>query len=639
MFSQQKDSLKVNKLQEIVVLGKKANKQKKHTSIEAYMETSTKVNMIRRGNYAWEMSLNSMTSQRINTTIDGMQIFPACTDKMDPVTSYVEVVNMDELELNSGQKATEYGNVIGGGVNMKLKKPSYFGDGLKIDNYINYKSNSNYRSVATNIKYSLNDFFVRVNGVYKKTDNYKSGSGEEILYSQFQKTNIFLQFGYMFDENNKVEINYISDVARDVGYPSLPMDVSIAKADILSVSYFLKGEDTFFDSIETKIYANKIHHIMDDTQRPIVDIRMDMPGYSDTYGFYSKIKINRKRHKFLINTNSYYNKSFATMTMYPEDINEKDMFMFTWPVIRTFQAGVYISDNWDVNNNISLDLSLRNSLVKNNVNSEEGFNSLVIFDKNANKTRYLYLNSTSVGVLEQKENHSNYISFSYGERAPSVSEAYCFYLFNSYDGYDYIGNTNLKKEKSVDIQYKYSLKLKKYNLVFEASRFYIMDYIVGFIDENIDAMTISANGVRVYDNINFVNIYNFSLVQKLALNRFIAFDLSASYHKGIDNNDNNLPLISPFTYNMGLEISYKKTVTKIECLGNTTQNKYSSHFGENKTASYSVLNLNTSFKINTNYQVKLGIDNVLDKQYSTFSDWNNLERKGIDLYVKIKLIL
>ena len=70
------------------------------------------------------------------------------------------------------------------------------------------------------------------------------------------------------------------------------MDVSLAKAVIASVSYEYSNKERFIKSLETKIYANSITHVMDDTKRPNVPIHMDMPGWSDTYGFYIKSKAN-----------------------------------------------------------------------------------------------------------------------------------------------------------------------------------------------------------------------------------------------------------------------------------------------------------------------------------------------------------
>ena len=44
--------------------------------------------MVKRGSYAWEPLINGMATERTVITIDGMRIFGACTDKMDPITSY-----------------------------------------------------------------------------------------------------------------------------------------------------------------------------------------------------------------------------------------------------------------------------------------------------------------------------------------------------------------------------------------------------------------------------------------------------------------------------------------------------------------------------------------------------------------------
>ena len=56
-------------------------------SIDEHLRELSHVSLVRRGSYAWEPIVNSMATERVSTTIDGMKIFYACTDKMDPVTS------------------------------------------------------------------------------------------------------------------------------------------------------------------------------------------------------------------------------------------------------------------------------------------------------------------------------------------------------------------------------------------------------------------------------------------------------------------------------------------------------------------------------------------------------------------------
>src|SRR6218665_4029793 len=107
------DSLETVKLDEIIVIGHKPSlhlKQAKSlTSIEEYLSQSSKVNMIKRGAYACEPVINNMATERTVITIDGMRIFGACTDKMDPITSYVEVSNLAEATVASGQQASCHG--------------------------------------------------------------------------------------------------------------------------------------------------------------------------------------------------------------------------------------------------------------------------------------------------------------------------------------------------------------------------------------------------------------------------------------------------------------------------------------------------------------------------------------------------
>ncbi|MBR5643587.1 MAG: hypothetical protein IKW77_05335, partial [Salinivirgaceae bacterium] len=71
-------------------------------SIDEHIGNLRNVAMVRRGSYAWEPVVNNMPTERLSTTIDGMKIFYACTDKMDPVTSYVESGNLQTISLNSG---------------------------------------------------------------------------------------------------------------------------------------------------------------------------------------------------------------------------------------------------------------------------------------------------------------------------------------------------------------------------------------------------------------------------------------------------------------------------------------------------------------------------------------------------------
>lgn len=452
-------------LNEVVLVGRKTlsnfRQAKSLSSLDDFLESSQKISMIKRGNYAWEPSLNGMVSERLNVTIDGMQIFGACTDKMDPVTSYVDVSNLEKVTVSCGQQGTENGHAIGGGINMEIKKNEYDDKGFKMGIDNGFETNGNYKIFGLDAKYNSADFFIIADGILRKSENYDSGNGEEVLYSQFQKVNASLVTGYRLSEKHQLNANFIFDRATDVGYPALPMDVSLAEAYITSVSHTYTPKDTKLKSVETKLYFNTITHIMDDSKRPDVAIRMDMPGWSDTYGFYSKARYKLEKHDVNLNLNGFYNKSLAEMTMFSTIPSQPDMFMYTWPDIRTFYTGFFLSDKIKLNQKNNISFGTRIGFHQNEIAKQEGIESLEIFRPNVAKINNRVLKSFNTNYQLKLKKYELNTGVAYGERAPSVSEGYGFFLFNSFDNYDYIGNPDLENEKSYEANFTLKREFKK----------------------------------------------------------------------------------------------------------------------------------------------------------------------------------
>ena len=108
-FGQTKEKDSIIKLKEVVFADKFRKQQiqagvKLSCSVDEYLATSDNISFIKRGAYAWEPMLNNMNTERSSITIEGMHIFGACTDKMDPVTSYVETNNLSKIDIHSGQE-------------------------------------------------------------------------------------------------------------------------------------------------------------------------------------------------------------------------------------------------------------------------------------------------------------------------------------------------------------------------------------------------------------------------------------------------------------------------------------------------------------------------------------------------------
>lgn len=641
------DTIKIVNLNEIIVIGREdINSQKQVkplSSIDEYLEKSNKVTMIKRGNYAWEPTINNMVTERIVVTIDGMQIFGACTDKMDPITSYVDVSNLSEVHVKSGQQGSEYGSTIGGGIDLKLQNNGFEKESWVIGVDTGFESNGNEKVFSSEFNFSNNIFFTNSDVIFRKSDNYFAGGNKEVLFSQYEKYNISSVIGFKTSKNGAVMASIIYDKASDVGYPALTMDVSLAEALITSVSYEHKDLSEYINKWESKLYYNSITHVMDDTKRPSVPIHMDMPGWSDTFGFYSKMYMQKSMHKLLFNANAYYNNSLAEMTMYPNDPNENIMFMLTWPDVRTFNSGIFGEDILTIDENKKLKMNARLGYQHEKIASEFGLNSLKIFYPELDDTNNKFLINISAQYELNMQKINMLFGIGYGTRASSVTEAYGFYLYNSFDNFDYIGNPYLGNEKSIELNTGFNCTFNnKFRIGVDASLFYISDYIIGEIDPDLNEMTIGAQGVKVYTSLKYSTILNSNLTTSYKFAPSFTWTGYLGYNLGKDHEGNNLPLISPFNYKT--TIHYKKNLfdAEINLVGASDQNNYSSEYGEIMAEAYTVFNANLGYSAYFGSQklfVKTGIENIFDLYYSTYADWNNIPRMGRNVFINISYLI
>jgi iron complex outermembrane receptor protein len=636
------DTITPKDLKEVIVIGKKTQLYQKQSkplaSIDEYLQQSTKVDMIRRGSYAWEPMINSMTTERTLVTIDGMRVFGACTDKMDPITSYVEVSNLSEATIKSGQQGSCHGATIGGSIDLQRNRSGFSDLGWDASINTGFETNSQQKIIGSAVNYADNSFYVDTDFMFRDAENYTDGNGHEVLFSQFRKFNIAATSGFSLAENKLLEGSVIYDKATNVGYPALPMDVSLAQALITSLKFEYVPKSSQVTNWETKIYYNTITHKMDDTKRPSVPIHMDMPGWSDTFGFYSKVKGAFKNHHFIADLNSFYNRSVAEMTMYPTDSNEKLMFMYTWPDVKTFYSALFLEDNLALSGNSSLKFSGSLANHFNEVASELGLESLQIFYPNMKDSKNRILKSISSNYLFDENGFSYGFGLAYGERAPSVSEGYGFYLFNSFDQYDYIGNPELKNENSIEGNVSIGYKTQKWSAKMSSSYFHISNYIVGKPDRTLIPMTIGASGVKIYTALDYATIFNADLNLEYQFSTDLKWKGQLVYSCGQDFEDKNLPFISPLRYASSLDYRKGKFSSGIAVQGNTTQTQFSPFYGEDRTPAYAILNFDTGYSFafeEVKCNVKAGIENIFDTYYSTFSDWNNIPRKGRNFFLNV----
>lgn len=621
----------------------KSNKKKIETdmkmavSIDEFLASSDKISFIKRGAYAWEPLLNNMSTERSVVTIDGMRIFGACTDKMDPVTSYMESNTLSGIDIKSGQEGSSHGATIAGSIDLK-RKSTPFGLEKKWNGayQTGFEFNNKQFFNLGNISYSGNKLVMDGSISFRKAENYYDGNGTEVNHSQYNKFNTGIGIAYKTSPLSSVRVDAIFDMAKNVGFPALPMDLWLSRAMITSASYKQLFKEGLIKSWDTKAYFNTIEHYMDDTRRPENLVHMDMPGWSTTYGMVSSLNLKKERYTSAIELNMYNNTSIAEMRMYPQDRKNRTMFAYSWPWVTTRFAGLSMNNNWEISDKSNI--SLGGSLGLNyNESKYAEFNW--IFHPGAPQQKTRILPSLHAGYQFTQ----NYFSFSvgtgYGHRAPSVSEGYGYYIYNSFDRYDYIGNPDLKNEISYETNASAGFKNEKMSIEAKINYFYIQNYIIGKILSLGSPMNYQSVGVKAYTSLDHATLFNMSLNGSYSILPELHWKGTLTYARGRDDKRKNLPFIRPLSYLSSLHFTHHNFGVQTSVNGDFIQRNYSPEYGEDQTPAYAVWNLSVNYTFNINKLktiFQIGAENLLNRYYSTYADWGNIPRMGRNIYTSLK---
>lgn len=649
----QQDSLShsIVTLQEVIVQqdGKLHNAREKRQGADLQVPTDqlleriNGVNMIRRGNYAWEPTIRGLNAGQINVTISGMAIFGACTDRMDPASSYIEPNNLKSVAVNYGANNESYGSTIGGGFNFKLKQPSLNNEkrfsGLA---GLGFETNAHALQTLAALEYSDKNFAVRANGIFRKAGNYTAGGGNEIAFSQYAKWNGGVSAVYRMADHHFIYADYIQDEGWDIGYPALLMDVAFAKAKIASVAYRYQPHSIKLHHWETKIYFNTINHAMDDTKRPKdqVPIHMDMPGTSRTAGFYSEAQwALGNNHHLTARFNGYRNRLHAEMTMYPE--GAASMFMLTVPDAQRDVVGLDISDKVTVTEKMNVVGGVRMDYTGSSLYTAAGkqlFSGMHNGDLSRKALLYnIYLN----GLYRASEHTEIFAGAARAMRSATLQEMYGFYLFNRSDGYDYIGNPGLRNESSWNLNGGIRFRKAKVSLEGQAFAYFFQHYIAGIKAPDYSVMTPGANGVKRYGNISSALLHGAEIVVQVKPISVLTIKSSNTYTHGQDANDNALPLIPPFQSVNTIAAGWKGYRFSGELVFAAAQHHVSTTFyGESASPSYTNVNLSTGKSVPLKemlLDLSISLANVFDRNYYTHLDVFKIPRQGRNLTVHLTL--
>jgi iron complex outermembrane receptor protein len=304
-------------------------------------------------------------------------------------------------------------------------------------------------------------------------------------------------------------------------------------------------------------------------------------------------------------------------------------------------SGLFVENTTSFSDKLSLMVNGRLDYNIDILQSEYGQLQFSIFNYTLDKSQSTFIKSLNASLQYYfAKDFSVNATAGYSERMPTISELYGFYLYNAYDGYDYIGNPYIKPERSNFFNLAFLLAKPKLKVNLNQSFSFVNDFIMGVTDTVIPAMNFYANGIRIYTNIPNAMLYSadFQVLYK-PLNTFSVF-LHSKYTFGELNSGTPMPLIPPLKNIVAVQYEKNRFSILAESESALAQNRINVDYGESKTPAFNVFNIKSGYSIplsKTMIDIGFSVSNIFNTVYYEHLDWGRINRPGRSFDLLLKL--
>jgi iron complex outermembrane receptor protein len=604
------------------------------------------VSLMQRANFALDPMIRGFQGAQIGLTIDGMKVYGACVDRMDPASSYIEMENLATIEVNKGSSDLSKASQVGGSLNF-VTQGAKLNQGLQLNHESGVASAALMRRSRTAVEYSKSRWGLRTSFSYRGAEDFTAGNNEKIDASGFEKRNYKVDGLVKINHHHQLEASFLGDDAWNVGFPSLLMDATLAQSRMFSLTHNWENHKENGFSATQKVYANTVDHWMDDRNR---DVRtravmngmfMPMFGYTRTEGLYNTYAWDLPKFSWKVSVDAHRMRAFGDMWMYSLFPNIPDMYLLNLGNVELWNTALNASATFNVSPKTSATISIRADYSDRDVKNEE---MKAIFEgywqTNTTRNQYL-LPSASMVVKRQLSSFGQLnLSLAHNSRLPSHVENYGHYVYNYIDGFFYTGRPDLKPEQATTADARILLYNNSIQVNLGIYWTELQNLIVGLDadDNNIGALSGGSYQFRVYGNAKRARMLGLesSLFAKLAKEWTLNANLSAVYAQNLSFNE-PMPFIAPVHGALVLTWNGDKTRIETESEWALAQNRIATRAGiEDKTDGYNLLHIRAAYTLNKKIEIKLAVENIFDNYVINHLSFGNLPMLGRNIMTSIK---
>jgi len=597
---------------------------------EALFKRVPSVTLVRRSGVANDIIVRGQKKDNINVTMDGVKIYGACPNRMDPPISHVLTNNIDYIEINKGPYNVEDFGVLSADVKVKLLDPTeeWHGD-------LNLGFGSwNYKKAAFSLSGGNDTVKVLLSGSAESSEQYKDGDGNDFVgqiqreidagkvsaayqyqdqykdMDAYKKKTFLAKLFWNITDNQELRLSYTANRSDDVLYPSSKMDALYDDSDIYNVEYIAKDIGKYSKELYLQLYRSKVEHPMSTIYR-----NAGTPNYM-THTLTSQVDGAKLKNTFdvdnhevtvgvdytLRNWDGWYTKN---------DIPLQNNYHSIWDV-DTKNIAFFMQDKITMDR-LVLNLGLR-------------YDDTRITSGNPTQPRndYNELNGYINGTYHIDESLKLFAGVGKSSRVPDAKELYWIGSMGNE-----IGTPDLQDT----INYEFDLGVEKQfaDSTLKLTAFYSMlDNFIAYNADNTMTMMGKPVAYHAYENVD-ATIYGFELSGTYVATASLYFDYGVAYQRGKKDHPltgqtgTNMPEIPPLKYNIAANYDWDDTFNmRAELVGSAAWNDYDEENGEQYIPSYAVVNLKATKTFAKHFEVTVGVDNLFDRTYAVSNTYKDL---------------
>jgi len=605
------------------------------------LRTVPNVSGIRKGGIGIDPVVRGFKYSQINTQINnGMKIEGGCPNRMDPAVAHIDVDDIKKLEVVKGPFALRYGPVLGSVVNIQTLQPQ-FNDKFKVNvkGLFGYESNWNGMKQHLAVSGGNKVVYFALSGNYKKYGNYTAGN-DMLVKSSFTRYNWTANLGIAPAKGHQILLVFDDSHARDVLFPSLPMDERRDDTRLMSVDYKIKKLSNTFRNFSAKIYYSDVDHEMDNKNRPFSDTVVAVSQiHAVNTGYRIETMMNFGQNNFWIGsdfediskdgTRVKTKILESTMPVMGEklwnDAKINNLGFFTQYDRKFGKIDFVTVARIDLNKGTSGDLLLKR---KENI----------LYSNTDVESSHTNFSISASGLFHFNEKWSMALTLGRGVRSPDMIERYIILLPIGYDPYDYLGNPRLDPEANNEIDLKATYENREIG-VFDAVAFFsfVQDYILGKYvpPSEVKPQTKGVMGVKQFYNEDYVFLTGFEFAYRSPPQLKWGLRASIAYTAGVnpdaeglvyENGDvvakeklryDPLPEIPPLAGNIAFKYKFfkNKFIPEIDLRMVAPQNRVSQAYDEEKTPGFTTMDIKIAYHFNKNLDIFGGVTNLFNNSY------------------------